>query len=251
MTNDQMTNGGMIGDRWGGSTKKWDWLAVLFAMVLPSLVTLAYFVWAKGAAAGAQQATYSIAKAAQFAFPVFWVALVQRRRLQFDLTSSRGVALGVGFGLIVFFAGVALYHTWLKSAEFFLLGQEPMREKVAELGIAKPWHFIALGVFYSLCHSLLEEYYWRWFVFAQLKSLLSVWPAAMISALGFMAHHVIVLGTYFGFFSLATWLFSLAIACGGLYWAWLYDRSESLLGPWLSHLLIDAAIFTIGYHMLM
>ncbi|MCH2114302.1 MAG: CPBP family glutamic-type intramembrane protease [Pirellulales bacterium] len=246
MINDEMTS-----DRWGRSTKSWNWLAVVFAMVLPSLVTLAYFVWAKGLAAGAQQATYSIAKAVQFAFPLFWMALVQRQRLRFNLFSSRGVALGVGFGLIVFFAGVVLYHTWLKTSEFFLLGQQPIRDKVAELGINQPWQFIALGVFYSLCHSLLEEYYWRWFVFAQLKSLLSCWPAATISALGFMAHHVIVLGTYFGFFSLSTWLFSLAVACGGFFWAWLYHRSESLLAPWLSHLLIDAAIFTIGYHMLM
>ena len=30
-------------------------------------------------------------------------------------------------------------------------------------------------------------------------------------------------------------------------WAWLYHRSGSLLGPWLGHALVDAAIF-VGYH---
>ena len=29
----------------------------------------------------------------------------------------------------------------------------------------------------------------------------------------------------------------------GAAWAWIYHRSGSLLGPWLSHLLIDAGIF--------
>jgi membrane protease YdiL (CAAX protease family) len=70
-----------------------------------------------------------------------------------------------------------------------------------------------------------------------------------ISSLGFMAHHVLVLGKYFGFSSPATWLFSVCVAVGGAVWAWLYERTESLLGPWLSHLLVDAAIFAIGYDL--
>jgi len=233
------------------TNKTRDWLAVLFALVLPSLVTLAYFVWAQGSAAGVQQAVYSIAKVVQFAFPVFWVAWIQQRRLQFDLTSTRGIVLGGAFGVVIFMAGLAAYHYWLKSADFFLAGQQPIQEKIAGLGLDHAWKFIALAVFYSLFHSLLEEYYWRWFVFRQLKSLTSFGPAVMISSLGFMAHHVIVIGHYFGYFTLVTWLFSLAVAIGGAVWAWLYHRSGSLLGPWLSHLCVDVAIFTIGYEMMM
>ena len=32
--------------------------------------------------------------------------------------------------------------------------------------------------------------------------------------------------------------------------AWLYRRSGSLVGPWLSHLLVDAGIMVIGYDLL-
>ena len=35
----------------------------------------------------------------------------------------------------------------------------------------------------------------------------------------------------------------------GAFWAWLYNRTGSLLGPWLSHLVIDAGIFFIGYQL--
>jgi membrane protease YdiL (CAAX protease family) len=73
--------------------------------------------------------------------------------------------------------------------------------------------------------------------------------SVLVSSLGFMAHHVIILAMYFGWASWATCLFSLAIAIGGAVWAWLYERSESLVGPWLSHLLVDAAIFVIGYDL--
>ena len=72
----------------------------------------------------------------------------------------------------------------------------------------------------------------------------------LISSLGFMAHHVIVLGFYFGWHSPWVYLLSLAVAIGGAFWAWLYDRTGSLAGPWLSHMLVDAGIFAVGYRMI-
>jgi membrane protease YdiL (CAAX protease family) len=35
-----------------------------------------------------------------------------------------------------------------------------------------------------------------------------------------------------------------------MFWAWLYDRTGSLLGPWMSHLIIDAGIFWVGYELI-
>jgi membrane protease YdiL (CAAX protease family) len=64
-----------------------------------------------------------------------------------------------------------------------------------------------------------------------------------------MAHHVLVIGFYFGWTAPETWLFSFAVAIGGAVWAWLYHKSRSLVGPWLSHLLVDAAIFAVGYDL--
>ena len=229
------------------SSNRRDWSAVLFALGLPTLVTLVYFVWSEGFEPGVQQAIYGIAKIVQFGFPIVWVWAVQQRRPSIWPISLRGVGLGIAFGLAVLAAALGLYHSWLDSAEFFVAGAGPIRAKILDLGLNAPWKFAALGLFYSLCHSLLEEYYWRWFVFDQLKRLVPLWPAILTSSLGFMAHHVLVLGEFFGFGSPLTWLLSLAVATGGVFWAWLYHRSGSLLGPWLSHLLVDAAIFVIGY----
>ncbi len=62
-----------------------------------------------------------------------------------------------------------------------------------------------------------------------------------------MAHHVIVLSRFFGWFSPWTLFFSLSVAVGGAIWAVLYWRYRSLLGPWISHLMVDAAIFLVAY----
>lgn len=226
-----------------------DWAAVSFAIVLPTLVTLVYFVWAERFPAAIQQATYAVVKSIQFLFPVVWVLWVQRERPHFNRPIIRGVGLGIAFGLVVSAVMVAAYHTWLKHTAFYLAAEVEMRDKIADFQLGEPWKFVVLGVFYSLVHSFLEEYYWRWFVFGQLRRLTPLAVAIVVSALGFAAHHVIVLATYFGWTSPLTWIFSLCIAVGGAFWAWLYHRSGSLLGPWLSHLLVDAAIFVIGYEL--
>jgi membrane protease YdiL (CAAX protease family) len=42
---------------------------------------------------------------------------------------------------------------------------------------------------------------------------------------------------------------SSAVAVGGAFWAWLYERTGSIYSAWLSHLLIDAGIFWVGYEL--
>lgn len=65
-----------------------------------------------------------------------------------------------------------------------------------------------------------------------------------------MLHHIVIIGVYFGFAHPVTWLFSLAVAVGGMYWAWLYVRKDSIYAPWISHAWIDIAIFIVGYDVL-
>jgi membrane protease YdiL (CAAX protease family) len=158
--------------------------------------------------------------------------------------------VGIVFGLAVTICGWFVYRGLLFDSTLFVAATEKMRVKIAGFGLDSAAKYAALGVFYSLVHSFLEEYYWRWFVFGQLRRLVPLWPAILISALGFMAHHVIVLGTYFGGLTWLTLLLSAAVAVGGGFWAWLYERSGSLLGPWASHLVIDAGIFVVGYDLM-
>jgi len=227
-----------------------DRAAVGFALVFPTLVTWVYFVWLSGHSPGVQQASYSVGKLIQFAFPVVWAFVVQRQLRRWPRPRAAGLASGAGFGVVVVAAMLLLYHAYLKPAGFFANASDAVNEKVKGFGVDSLAKYAALGIFYSACHSFLEEYYWRWFVFAQLRRLASLNTAIVVSSLGFMAHHVLVLATFFGWESPATYLFSISIAVGGACWAWLYDRTDSIYGPWLSHLLVDAGIFVIGYDLL-
>ena len=225
------------------------WLGAVFALVFPTIVTWAYFFRDAGADQGVQQAVMATLKVLQFAFPAVWACFVLRQRLEWRRPSTQGVVTGLLFGLAAAAAGWIVFRYVLESSPMFVAAADQIRAKVAGFGLDSRSKFVALGVFYSLAHSLLEEYYWRWFVFGQLRRLAPLWPAIVVSSLGFMAHHVLVLSLYFGWWTWPTLLFSASIAVGGAFWAWLYDCTGSLLGPWLSHLVVDAGIFFIGFQL--
>lgn len=223
--------------------------AVGFAMVWPTALTLLYFVVLAGSAVAVQQTTYAVGKTIQFGFPLLFVLLVSRERPRFFATGGRGLLAGVGFGLAVAAVMLGLYHGWLLPGGHLEQPAEEVRRKITDLGLDNVWKYVAVGLFYSVVHSLLEEYYWRWFVFRLLRRRCSSPVAIAVSSLGFMAHHVVLLGTFFGFGAPSTYLFSAGVALGGAVWARLYERSGSLVSPWISHLLVDAAIFLLGYDL--
>jgi membrane protease YdiL (CAAX protease family) len=226
------------------------WAGVVFAIIFPSVVTWAYFVSAGDLTAVWQKLAYIVGKPIQFCFPMIWVWCVLKEPLRTGRVSAQGVWLGVAFSVAVVGAGLLLFNFVLRDTATFVKASELVRAKVNSFGISSAGRYAALGVFYALFHSLLEEYYWRWFVFRQLRQLSPLWPAVIGSSLAFTAHHVIVLNQYFQGLPWLVALFSAAVAVGGAVWALLYERANSLLAPWLSHLLIDAGIFWIGYELL-
>lgn len=233
-------------------SRRADAAVIAVAVVFPTLVTFLYFVVLARLSPGVQQTAYAVGKWIQFALPVVWVFYMQRQRFRWIRPTGAGMVLGIGFGLAVLAAMMGLYHLWLKPIGYMAAsGQvvEAIQQKIRELGLDSTVKYVGLGVFYSIVHSGMEEYYWRWFVFGQLRRLVSLRAAIVISSLGFMLHHILLLGTFFGYTAPATWLFSLAIAVGGAFWAWLYHQTNSLYAPWISHLLVDAAIFTLGFDM--
>jgi membrane protease YdiL (CAAX protease family) len=197
------------------------------------------------------QAVYAVGKVIQFSLPVAWVALTDRAALRPKWPGWRGVPFGVAFGLVAAALTLVLYYGWLSRSSLFRDTPARVQSKVAEFGLATPVGYLGLAGFLAVFHSLLEEYYWRWFVYGQLRRHLSQAFALAVSGMAFMSHHVLVLYVYFpGWLWTAVVPFSLCIAAAGVVWAWLYERSGSLLGPWLSHLIVDAAIMAVGYDLL-
>lgn len=222
--------------------------ALVFVMVLPTVATLMYFVvlsgspWMKGA--------YFGSKMLQFAFPLLWVWAVQKRSVRPTWPTAGSIKAGLTMGALIVAVGLGAYFGYLKSSSYLQNAPERISQKVADMGLTNPTIYLLFSLFLAVPHSLLEEYYWRWFTFGQMRRVTPVGAAMVLSSLGFMAHHVIVLHQFLQQTWAVTAFFSLCVAVGGLLWAWLYARTRSLYGPWVSHLLVDCGIMYIGFDLI-
>ena len=235
-------------------TRRRNTLILAFALFFPSLLTWAYFIFGERFAPNFSKYIFVAGKTLQFAFPAFIAAFVLQTRWLVRRPNRRGLVPGAIFGaavgLLIFCVGAYLIKEpgalkpLVDNLRAELLG------RLLSLGLANPSAFIVLTIFYSIVHSGLEEYYWRWFTFGRLAERLPYIPASLIANAGFMLHHVLLLGVYFGFAQPATWICSFGVFVGGLVWQEIYRRYNSIYGAWLSHGLIDAGIFAVGFLLL-
>jgi uncharacterized protein len=98
-------------------------------------------------------------------------------------------------------------------------------------------------------NAVLEEYVWRWFVFRKCEALVRIsWLAVLLSAALFTVHHVLALAAQFD------WMITLAASAGvflgGAVWSWCYLRYRSIWPGFVSHVIVDIAIFAIGWRLL-
>jgi len=222
------------------------WLALAPAMVLPSLAAVFYFVLLRDSLAA------QIVYASKKAFIVVWPLVCGRFVLRTGFPRIeirhprhiRAVPVGVLLGLVIVGAMFAALQTPLGSV--VEAAAEPLKSKAQELGFLN--YFWPFALFLSLVNSLLEEYYWRWFVFGRLRRVVRTTLAHVLAGAAFASHHVIMLSQFFPL----QWALVLGgfVGLGGVIWSLLYDRQETLAGTWVCHLAVDLGIMCVGHHLL-
>jgi membrane protease YdiL (CAAX protease family) len=222
------------------------WLALVPAMVVPFVASLFYFVILSGCDFAV--VLYAAAKAFIVVWPLISVRLILRTHLpKVKLTLAKhrqAIPLGVFLGIAIVVLMFGLMRTPL--GEVVSRSSESISRKAQQFGVLK--HYWLFALFLSFIHSLMEEYYWRWFVFGRLKNVVNVPCAHAIAGVSFAAHHVVVATQFFPV--LWGFLFGALAGAGGILWSVMYDKQKTLLGAWLCHLIVDFGIMAIGYSIL-
>lgn len=224
------------------------WLGVLPAMLLPMLGAVLYYRVLNGQPSAPY--VYGGIKVFTLLWPLVALLLIARERLwqpggpgfkAYLQAVPLGLLIGVGLAFLI----LGLY-VWSPLGPAVQVHGTAVKERVAGLGVLP--YFVPFACFLSLAHSLLEEYYWRWYVGGQLARLLPLRLAVPLGGVAFALHHLVVLNGYFGWG--LTLLCGCAVAVGGMLWSWqLRYQRGSLLGVWAAHALADAAIMIIGYQL--
>ncbi len=219
------------------------WFVVLLALFVPFLMSLIYFVLLPGIWLG--NALYVVMKVMLVVWPTVATFWILKERLDLGLAKGWRVAMiGVGLGGIIVALMLGLMATPL--GEIVRAGAGKIQTKVAGMGVLD--HFVWFALFLSVIHSLIEEVYWRRFVAGNLLKLISPWKAHLLAGIGFSAHHVVVVSQFFPL-GMAFFLGS-CVGIGGVLWSVLMVKQRSLLGAWMSHMVVDLGIMVIGARLM-
>lgn len=234
---------------------------------IPSLAVAVSMLWLAGTWIGS--AVYLLNKAVQCVVPWAWWRChsgqpgkpLLPRGLGLAAVPREGWLWGVGLGLAIATVIVAVY-AWVGRG---MVDPEPFREQAARNGLDAAGRYWAFAAGISLGNALLEEVFWRWFVVGRCLDLVRgwgrrrvdpavrpgsvAWAAAIgLGALLFTLHHVIALSAQFD--AVTTGLASLGVLIGGVVWSLLTVRFGSIWPSYVSHVLTNAAMFAVGWWIL-
>lgn len=117
----------------------------------------------------------------------------------------------------------------------------------ANAGVTKE-NFLYVSLYISFANSFLEEFFFRGFVFTNLKHLSGRGLAYLFSAAVFSLYHVAMM---IGWFSPALFLLVMAgLLAGGMIFNWLNEKLDTIYCSWLTHMFANFAINTIGFMLL-
>ncbi len=216
-------------------------LSLLLLVPAPTIGVVAGMILWPDTALG--KGLFMFSKVWLFALPVLWYKFIDKAKL----TWSRPRKGGFGFGLLS--GGII---TAIIAAAYFLLGpifleEGDLASKMVEIGLDNPWKYLGGALYWICINSVLEEYVWRWFVVRQCEALVKPKTAVIVSAACFTLHHAVALSTFMP--PVANIVCSTGIFIGGALWSWMYVKYESIWPGYLSHAIVDVAVFGLGAWM--
>ena len=114
-------------------------------------------------------------------------------------------------------------------------------------GVTKE-NFLYVSLYISFANSFLEEFFFRGFVFTNLKQHSGRKLAYIFSAAAFSMYHVAMM---IGWFSPSLFLLVMAgLVIGGMIFNWLNEKLDTIYCSWLTHMFANFAINTIGFMLL-
>lgn len=216
---------------------------VLPALILQFLGAYVYFVLF--ADTEVARVVYGLTKLLMFVWPIGWLwAGAPIKAPKFEWPNRRSVGEGLLAGL---FGAALIGGVFMFWPEVVEQATAAIDERTTTMGIAS-W-FISFAITFSLAHSLFEEYYWRWFVNSGLKLRFPPITTAIVGSIGFASHHFIILSAFFS--PLLTFLFGTAVFAAGVIWCLMAKSTQGFWSAWISHALIDGAIFAVAAYVLL
>ncbi|MCK4563308.1 MAG: CPBP family intramembrane metalloprotease [Verrucomicrobia bacterium] len=220
-------------------TKRKAWISLLLLIPAPSIGVLFGMILFPDTSLG--KGVFIFSKIWMLLLPALWFFFAEGGTFPRGLTRDGGFRMGLLTGIAI--SGFVVGAAWLLGRT--LIDGEFFKETMANVGLDRRGVYIGAAVYWVCINSILEEYVWRWFTVRQFATLLKPTAAIVASALGFTLHHLLAMQVYFSW--PVAMLCSFFIFVGGMLWSWMFMRYNTIWPGWLSHALVDIAVFGAGY----
>ena len=215
---------------------------------VPLVVTALFCCAAMALVDGVIRPGYAVKSAIKIALFLLLPFLLSRfdRDLRIrELFSFRRKGFGLALGL-----GIAVYGVILGA--YFLLAPvfdfSPIAALLSENAGVDRGNFLFVSLYISFVNSLLEEFFFRGFLFLNLRRKTGRLAAYLFSAVLFAAYHAAMM---IGWFSPALYVLAMAgLTAGGAIFNALNERQGTVYTSWLVHMFANFAINTVGFILL-
>ncbi len=160
----------------------------------------------------------------------------------FRIKSKKSLAYSFLLGIGVYVVILAAYFI-LKSF-IDLSNIMAMLDKKAKVDKS---NYIGIALYISLINSLLEEFFFRGFMFLNLRKIGQRMFAYLVSAFAFTIYHIAIMGSWF-----TPALFVVAMVglfVGALIFNYLNEQDGNIYNSWMVHMMANLAINTVGLMM--
>ncbi|QDU34853.1 CAAX amino terminal protease self- immunity [Poriferisphaera corsica] len=214
-------------------------LALCLLVPVPSLGVYIAMMMMPGTTIG--QLMFVVTKVWILLLPATWHLLLDRQPVSFSPVKESklfvGAVWGVGISILI-----AVIYWWLSTNWIDISRIQLMAEKI---GLDSQTKYLIGAIYWISFNSLVEEYVWRWFVYKKFEVIFNPIVAVILSAIAFTIHHYLALSIYFSL--PINLLCCVGIASGGAIWSVMYMKYESIWPGYVSHAIVDVAVFAIGY----
>jgi hypothetical protein len=218
--------------------KRFSIIALTLLIPAPTLGVLAGMIFLPDHPAG--KTLFFASKAWIFILPAAWRLLIEHRPISLSPATKGGFTIAALLGLAI---SAVLTIGYIAARP--LIDPQSIRNMAQNTGLINPTIYLIGAAYWILVNSVLEEYVWRWFVVEKLETLVPSGLAVILSAAAFTLHHFIAMTVFFSL--LVTAIASLGVFTGGVIWSACYVRFRSIWPGYLSHAIVDLALFVIGY----
>ncbi len=189
------------------------------------------------------QTTLVICQIWLFCLPIIWLLKIEGKPVIISRPKMLDWITGITIGLIMFCLILAIYWLFLRS----WINVNLVRDRLQTVADIDRQAFILGGAYFILINALIEEYFWRWFVYSRCEELLAREIAVPLSALFFTLHHVVGLAAFTDW--RVTLIGSLGVFVAGVVWSEYYRRYRSIWSNYFSHAIADLALHIVAWQV--